>query len=181
MYRQAKTWAITSIIFVSMMTGCVRQTLPNEFDLQEEDGIVFFTASCEYGVESFYIYPSGFNPNFFTDIAASAKIQFCPSSPELRSYSISAGKHFIGNLYAVGDSYEFPEEEAFVFTVSPGAITYIGDIRIFTKTVRKGPSSAIYFDIGITDLEYQTLPDTREKHPKLFDKYEYIKRLAEKE
>lgn len=162
----------------------------DDLTLQDGQGIVLLTASCDERIGSFSSVGAGVNPETWRDETeglggAGVHVAWCPQSPEIRTFSVPSGDHYFQRVAAgIGklvDLEEIPEDAAMSFTVTPGAITYIGDIRLDIVLMKTSPKFSFQTGFRVLDLEAQALPEAKRIYPMLFEKYDYVKKLARME
>lgn len=174
--------AVISVL-LCFLAGCAPQMVTDDLALQNNEGIVLLTASCDERIKSFSTSDIKLAPGAWEIQTGEAFIEHCPTEPEIRSFSMPSGDHYIRRVAAVLGRRVgiqlIDANVAITFTVAPGAITYIGDIRLDVISFKLDSELTFTTGFTVTDSEGQLLPEARKAYPTLFQNYRYLKNIAQ--
>jgi len=178
--RRAATQKLLSSVLIAAtsLSACtiVPQTVSDNYQLPNDQGIALFSVNCVGAVGSFSIYPLGAKPNGFSDsLGAPAKIQYCRSKPGIRTFALPEGQYFIAVFHSGYDILILDEEQAHQFSVQANAVNYIGEIQVLTQFVRKRVQGV---SVQVHDREAATVAEAQKFIPDFLNQLSYRKALA---
>ncbi len=180
---------LSVIISMLVLSGCglTPQRVDPSQPIQSNNGFVMMSVHCDDPVVFVFIHKPGIKASWSNAIhkVACGDVLIGGDRNVVKFFNLEQGEYNIGSYYA--DNGRTYNQGLYEFTVEPGVINYIGRVEVGSKVVMREtivPGETTRVDVvhqqkvDLVDNEENDKNDLIGIYPKVFDKFNYKRKLA---
>ncbi|PTA72712.1 MULTISPECIES: hypothetical protein [unclassified Stenotrophomonas] len=145
-----------------------------------DEGILVATTACAGWARFVQLYRPGTPSTGALGLYRFSSVTTC--EPGIKTRRVKAGRYYIGWIAVGQTGLAVPEAEAYSFTIEPGKLNYIGQIRVGMHPeleLERHPRSGTPADmIQVTDREAEARATIAAEYPWLLEKFPFVRALA---
>jgi len=178
--RSMKWMCMLLLLAVSTTASAGIENIKPTAKLGANEGILVATTRCAGWTQFVQLYRPGTPSTGVLGLYRFSSVTSCV--PGIKTRRVKAGRYYIGWIAVGQTGLAVPEAEAFSFTIEPGKLNYIGEIRVgmhpqleLERDPRSGPPADM---ILVTDREAEARATLATEYPWLLEKFPFVRALA---
>lgn len=169
-----------ALLAVSASAGAGIENIKPTAKLGADEGILVATTACAGWTRFVQLYRPGTPSTGALGLYRFSSVTTC--EPGIKTRRVKAGRYYIGWISMGQTGLAVPEAEAYSFTIEPGKLNYIGQIRVGMHPeleLERHPRSGTSADmISVTDREAEARATMAAEYPWLLEKFPFVRALA---